>query len=333
MPNCTCIKLKTVDQRLTIVQQPILASGDVGTVRAEYLPDSFWSGYVLSGTFFTSAEPEDVYEQPLENGACVIPWEVLTAEGILNIGLRGVDAAGHVKTATPVRYRIEKGSPGGTDAASAPTPNVYQQILTTAAKAEAVAQSVRDDADAGQFDGVSVTHEWKGTTLHVTSASGTSSANLKGETGKTGPTGPQGPQGHTPEKGVDYFTEAEVAELQDMVLDYAVAHLNNWLFIAEGSYEGAWDPTVSYSSPSITLTFAPKLLIILGVNDRSAPNLLVSFPSMGEGRLQYHDSSGELGMVSLPVSLTDNTVTIQLGTMWHSALNSPGVTYKYVAIG
>lgn len=38
-------------------------------------------------------------------------------------------------------------------------------------------------------DGVSVTHEWTGTTLIVTSASGTTSADLKGETGETGDTG------------------------------------------------------------------------------------------------------------------------------------------------
>lgn len=49
--------------------------------------------------------------------------------------------------------------------------------------------------------GVSVTHEWDGTTLIVTSASGTTSADLKGE------------KGDTPVKGVDYFTEAEKAEM------------------------------------------------------------------------------------------------------------------------
>lgn len=58
-------------------------------------------------------------------------------------------------------------------------------------------------------DGVSCTHSWNGTVLTVTSASGTSSADLvgpqgpTGETGATGPqgetgaTGPQGPQGET----------------------------------------------------------------------------------------------------------------------------------------
>lgn len=39
-------------------------------------------------------------------------------------------------------------------------------------------------------DGTSVTHTWSGTTLTITSASGTSSANLKGDTGDTGPQGP-----------------------------------------------------------------------------------------------------------------------------------------------
>lgn len=60
-------------------------------------------------------------------------------------------------------------------------------------------------------DGVSCTHSWEGTTLTVTSASGTSSVNLKGETGSAGYT-PQkgidyfdGADGYTPQKGVDYF--------------------------------------------------------------------------------------------------------------------------------
>lgn len=48
-------------------------------------------------------------------------------------------------------------------------------------------------------DGVSCTHEWEGTVLHVTSASGTTSADLKGDKGN------QGVAGYTPVKGVDYF--------------------------------------------------------------------------------------------------------------------------------
>lgn len=62
-------------------------------------------------------------------------------------------------------------------------------------------------------DGVSCTHEWNGTTLTVTSASGSSSADLKGEkgdTGERGATGATGPRGEKGETGqgfkvLDYF--------------------------------------------------------------------------------------------------------------------------------
>lgn len=50
-------------------------------------------------------------------------------------------------------------------------------------------------------DGVSATHEWDGTMLKVTSASGTSSADLKGDKGETGAPGETGPQGERGAKG------------------------------------------------------------------------------------------------------------------------------------
>lgn len=56
-------------------------------------------------------------------------------------------------------------------------------------------------AGADGKDGISVTHEWVGTTLSVTSASGTSSADLKGEKGEQGIQGAQGPKGDTGEQG------------------------------------------------------------------------------------------------------------------------------------
>lgn len=40
-----------------------------------------------------------------------------------------------------------------------------------------------------------ITHEWNGTILTITSDSGTSSADLKGSSGDIGPRGPQGPAG------------------------------------------------------------------------------------------------------------------------------------------
>lgn len=86
-------------------------------------------------------------------------------------------------------------------------------------------------------DGISVTHSWNGTTLTITSASGTTSTNLKGDKGDTGATGPkgdkgdqgiQGPKGDTgatgangktPVKGVDYWTTVDQDEMVQQVIE------------------------------------------------------------------------------------------------------------------
>lgn len=66
-------------------------------------------------------------------------------------------------------------------------------------------------------NGISATHSWNGTILTVTSASGTSSADLKGEKGDKGVPGEPGINGYTPIRGTDYWTEADKAEIKGYV--------------------------------------------------------------------------------------------------------------------
>lgn len=69
-------------------------------------------------------------------------------------------------------------------------------------------------------DGVSCTHSWNGTTLTVTSASGTSSVNLKGDKGDTGAKGEQGIQGEKGENGSDYIlTDSDKTDIARMVIE------------------------------------------------------------------------------------------------------------------
>lgn len=103
-----------------------------------------------------------------------------------------------------------------------------------AADALAVAAELRAARDAGELsgapgpagpkgdagasgsdgkDGVSCTHSWEGTVLTVTSASGTSSSDLRGPKGDAGATGPEGPAGATGPKG-DPFTYADFTQAQ-----------------------------------------------------------------------------------------------------------------------
>lgn len=60
----------------------------------------------------------------------------------------------------------------------------------------------RSAAAGGGTDGISATHSWNGTVLTVTSASGTSSADLKGEKGEPGVPGEKGDKGDTGARGI-----------------------------------------------------------------------------------------------------------------------------------
>jgi hypothetical protein len=75
----------------------------------------------------------------------------------------------------------------------------------------------RGDAGPAGRDGVGCTHSWEGSVLTVTSASGTSSADLRGPKGDAGATGPEGPAGAAGPKGdpftYDDFTQAQLAAL------------------------------------------------------------------------------------------------------------------------
>ena len=72
-----------------------------------------------------------------------------------------------------------------------------------------VAQAVSEYMAANMVEGGYVLHEWNGTVLTITTASGSSSMNLKGEDGEPG---------RTPVKGTDYYTEAEKSEMVQEVL-------------------------------------------------------------------------------------------------------------------
>ena len=178
------------------------------------------------------------------DGAAIIPDVLLQTDKDLNVwAFVGTAENGYTKISKTFKVNLR----------NKPADYVFTPVeQTTIAEIYAIAQSVRDDADAGLFDGkpgedgrdgvdgkdgapgrdgvdgkdgapgkdgISATHQWNGTVLTVTSASGTSSSDLKGDKGDKGNTGPAGKDGapgadgKTPEYGVDYGTPEQIAEI------------------------------------------------------------------------------------------------------------------------
>lgn len=125
-----------------------------------------------------------------EKNTCEIPWEFFdTDTGI--IGLVSV-FCGDLTTANSASVYIAKSGYVESDASVPPTPDVYQQLIDTANETKEIAQSVRDDADAGKFRG-------EQGPMGPTGPKGEKGE--RGETGPQGSIGQTGPQGAKGEKG------------------------------------------------------------------------------------------------------------------------------------
>lgn len=159
--------------RLTVRQREMTTSGSVEVYTARFEFSEAWAG--LSRTAVFQAGPVSASVLLDESGACSIPWEVLKEPGQqLRAGVYGTGSDGTVlPTVWAGLGTVFPGASPGEDA-KPPTPGVYEQILTAAREAVDTARSVREDADAGVFDGP---------------------AGPKGEPGDRGPQGPTGPMG------------------------------------------------------------------------------------------------------------------------------------------
>ena len=131
----TTIGLTATDQSLTVAVNPKITSGDVNTVDVQVEFSEDWNGYAKSAVFFTSINPNAIYEIVMTNNRCIVPAEVLEKSCILSIGVRGVNSNDNaIKTTSLVKYKITEGTPAGTVSEIEPTPDVYQQLLTAYGK-------------------------------------------------------------------------------------------------------------------------------------------------------------------------------------------------------
>lgn len=238
----TVIKVSCIDQRLTKQNYPILASGGKNEDEIEFSFCPLWDGFEKAATF--RLNDGEAYHAVVSENRCIIPHEVLADAGWIEFGVFGVKD-GITRTSENLKYRVVKGAITEDTKPSDPTPELYEQYMERVVHVEERVTNIENGGGgggnlppvtekdnekvltvvegewaakepAGGNDGISCTHSWNGTTLTVTSASGTSSANLKGEKGDKGD---DGDDGYTPVKGTDYWTEADKQEMVNEVAD------------------------------------------------------------------------------------------------------------------
>ena len=138
------MKIKVVNQRLYL-EPPETAEGTREYLKAEFSFSEEWDGMTKTA-FFRGAG--NTYSQLLKDDACTVPTEALAAPGWVGVSVSGT--LGETVITTDIKsFSVPATLSGGTP--SDPEPTVWQQILDKVDETKQIAQSVREDAEAGKF--------------------------------------------------------------------------------------------------------------------------------------------------------------------------------------
>ncbi len=121
----TTIKLFTRDQEIFVSKNPVVTTGNKGTVSLIVDFDSMWDGFNKSGVFHIENDGNPT-EVPFIDGKCSVPR--IEKKCNLYIGVKGTKVDGTTKVSKFIKYKIEEGANGVYT--YEPTDEIYQQILS-----------------------------------------------------------------------------------------------------------------------------------------------------------------------------------------------------------
>lgn len=180
-------------------EQPIRlgTAGSYGVEALRVMRKGEWVDYDIIVAFHPP-KGESVQIRLESDNVVSVPAEATAVAGTGELTFAGyTDGVRQISVSQIYRVAVSAGTEG--IAPAGPTPDLVQQILSAANEADSkaeqaqkVAQSVRDDADAGKFNGVQGPKGDAGPIGPV---------GPQGPTGATGPQGPVGPQGPQGEQG------------------------------------------------------------------------------------------------------------------------------------
>ena len=158
-------------------EQPLYlgTAGSCGMEMLSIVREGVWAEYDVLAVFHPPVGAAVQVRVGADNQIDV-PVEATAESGMGEIVFAGYKE-GVRQIAVDVLYKVAPSSGASGTEPAEPTPDVVQQIMSAANAAEKLAQSVRDDADAGKFTGA------------------------KGDKGDTGPRGEKGDKGDKGDKG------------------------------------------------------------------------------------------------------------------------------------
>ena len=223
-------------------EQPIRlgTAGSYGVETLRVMRKGEWVDYDIIIAFHPPKG--DAVQMRLESDNVVsVPAEATAVAGTGELTFAGyTDGVRQISVSQIYRVAATAGAEG--IAPAEPTPDVVQQILSAANDAEEIAQSVRDDADAGKFNGA------QGPIGPI------------GPQGPTGATGPQGPKGdHGPDVALDTTLTHEGEAADAKATGDAISAVKERLDEIPKIDDTAITTTSPWSSKQIVDTLCPPI--------------------------------------------------------------------------
>lgn len=137
----TTIKVKAIDQELTFIESPFVASGNIETIAIQFEFDEMWDGFTKTAVFYRDIN--DPYRNVLKNDQCYVRPEVMKTDGRMYLGVFGVKD-NKVKTSKIVFYDIGVGVPT-TGTIEYPDEEIWQQILDELGNIRELAKQIQQE--------------------------------------------------------------------------------------------------------------------------------------------------------------------------------------------
>lgn len=211
------IEVKVTEQKIERMNTPWAVENTQGYLACKFqFQGEGWENTIRTA-YFQNPVAKTKHAQILnENDTCMIPWEALTDVGRVEFSVAG-EREGY-RITTGVEYFFNGTTIYGGKPSEPPTPDQYDQMIGLAAETKEIAESVREDAEAGKFDG----RDGENGATYTPEVSSVGELNWTNDKGLPNPPavnimGPQGP------KGID-GQDATPEQVQDAVDSYMEQH-------------------------------------------------------------------------------------------------------------
>ena len=146
------IEVEVKGQRIKRLNSPGSVEDTLNYLTCHFTFDgSEWENTIKTA-YFKNRATEKIYSSLLaDDGTCTVPWEALTDKGFVRFSVAGERDGYRITTGIESFYNSE--TVYGGNPSEPPTPDQYDQLIALAEQTKEIAESVREDADAGEFDG------------------------------------------------------------------------------------------------------------------------------------------------------------------------------------